>query len=74
MKHSIMIMVIAVLSLAGCGTVNKTLSDGISGLPSVQHCQRVSYLRDNGKITISADCLLPAADPGSLGISSIVGI
>lgn len=65
------LIIASLVALTGCGTLSKAFTSGFTGLPSVQHCQRVSYLRDNGKITIQADCLLPS-DPGGLGLASII--
>lgn len=64
-----MVMLVVILAVTGCaGGFGKA----VNGLPSVQNCERVSYLRENNKVTIAADCRLPAADPGGLGIAKLL--
>lgn len=45
-------LILCTLFLSGC-----TQLAGMA--PSLQHCDRVSYLREGNKVTISADCSVP---------------
>lgn len=65
-------LLFAMIVLAGCGTMSKTFNSSVSSLPSMQHCQKVNYSRDNSEITINAECRLPPPDPGGLGLSSMI--
>ena len=68
----IFMLLFAMIVLAGCGTMSKAFTTSVSSLPSMQHCQKVSYLRDNGEITINANCHLPPPDPGGLDLTSMI--
>lgn len=66
------LLFIAILALPGCSMLSQKVTNGIAGLPTMQHCQKVTYTRENQDVTVTANCRIPPPDPGGLGLASIV--
>ncbi len=65
-------LLIGLAALTGCSAISQSVTNGISGLPTMQHCQKVTYTRENQDVTVSANCRIPPPDPAGLGLASII--
>lgn len=58
--------------IQGCSLLSQKVTNGIAGLPTMQHCQKVTYTRENQDVTVTANCRIPPPDPAGLGLASII--
>lgn len=65
-------LLIGLAALTGCSAISQSVTNGIAGLPTMQHCQKVTYTRENQDVTVSANCRIPPPDPAGLGLASII--
>jgi hypothetical protein len=49
-------ILILALGLSGCAG---TLTNAFNNLPTVQACQKVTYVREYGHVTVTLDCTVP---------------